>query len=88
MLTFVLKVLKVLKYVLKIILNIIKVIKNYICQVLRFQSCSAQSSVKLHHYIVCGSMLLGVHIVSGHSAQGQVSMYMETIVMCSVNVHV
>jgi hypothetical protein len=28
----------------------------------KFQSYSAQCSVKLHHYIVCGSILLSVHM--------------------------
>jgi hypothetical protein len=35
----------------------------------KFQSYSAQFTVKQHHYVVRGSMLLSVHIVNGHSAQ-------------------
>jgi hypothetical protein len=35
----------------------------------KFQSYSAQCSVKLYHHIIRGSMLLSVHIVKSHSAQ-------------------
>jgi hypothetical protein len=36
-------------------------------QVLKFQSYGAQCSIKLHHCIVSGSMLLNVHNITGHS---------------------
>jgi hypothetical protein len=36
----------------------------------KFQSYSAQCSVKIHHYVVRGSTLSSVYIVNGHSAQG------------------
>jgi hypothetical protein len=36
----------------------------------KFQSYSAQYSVKLHRNIVRGSMLLRIHIINGHSTQG------------------
>jgi hypothetical protein len=44
----------------------------------KFRSYSAQCSFKLHRYVVRVSMLLCVHIVNGHSAQGyDVYMYMK-----------
>jgi hypothetical protein len=36
----------------------------------KFQSYSAQCNVKLHRWIIRGSMLLSVHIVNGHGTQG------------------
>jgi hypothetical protein len=61
---------KYVKNYFKKLLKLFKIITNYVCQVLNFPDYSVQGSIKRHHCTVCGCMLLGVNIVTGHSAQG------------------